>query len=201
MPREFSPTLGAQSFQHSNPPLLSLLPLFSSLEVFALAGVLNDNKGSPMSPLVHRSRLLTGYLEKLLRQSKWMRKAGENGEGVGFSILTGKEGERGAQLSLDVRGRRGEEGGMKRVFGGLVERGVMGDEREPNVIRLAYVPISCFLHVIVVTSYPVDLKLMGILLSRTSPPSHPTPLLHVSSAYRRSSRCPLSTNTLFIPLS
>lgn len=124
MPPVFSPISGAQSYQHSNPPLLSLIPLISSLETFELAGGL--------SALRERSLMLTGYLSRLLDASKF---AGRQ-DGAGFRVITPRnEEERGAQLSLHVYGK--EEGAMNRVFAGLVRRGVMGDERKPDVIRLS----------------------------------------------------------------
>lgn len=124
MPPVFSPIAGAQSYQHSNPPMLSLIPLIASLETFELAG------GLPA--LRERSLLLTGYLSRLLDASKFEGKR----DGAGFRVLTPQRiEERGAQLSLAVWGRT--EGGMQRVFDGLVRRGVLGDERKPSVIRLS----------------------------------------------------------------
>ena len=62
------------------------------------------------------------------------------GESEGFDEKGNGIEARGAQLSLRFEGVGEEKGGrerMKRIFEGLVERGVMGDEREPEVIRFA----------------------------------------------------------------
>lgn len=131
MPPTFDPIRGAQGFQHSNPPLLSLIPLIASLKIITDAG--------GVTALRARSLKLTGYFRDLLLASKFYSpKLGD----VGFTILTPeREAERGAQLSLRILGRKGKEGGvMKRVFEGLVRRGVVGDEREPEVIRISSVP-------------------------------------------------------------
>lgn len=135
MPPSFSPIPGAQGYQHSNPPLLSLIPLIATLSTVEIAG-------GPAS-LRKRSVLLTNYLLALLKSSGHYRSKG--GEG-GFGIITSsgegqsEEKARGAQLSLTFVGKGAERGGrerMKRVHESLVRRGVMGDEREPEVVRFA----------------------------------------------------------------
>lgn len=121
MPPEFSPIPGAQGYQHSNPPVLSLIPLIATLRTIDQAG--------GHANLRARSVLLTTYLLELLRGSRHA--------GSGFRVLTPeREPERGAQLSLAFGGS-GDGGRMKRVFARLVAKGVMGDEREPEVIRFA----------------------------------------------------------------
>ncbi|CED84498.1 kynureninase [Phaffia rhodozyma] len=140
MPSTFKPIAGAQGYQHSNPPLLSLIPLIASLETL--------NKAGGLPAVRIRSTLLTGYLLLLLRSSKFfLAENAKEDKGrevkIGFAILTPEnEQERGAQLSLKIVGRGGREGGgMKRVFEGLVRRGVVGDEREPEVIRISPIPL------------------------------------------------------------
>jgi kynureninase len=121
MPSSFDPIPGAQGYQHSNPPLLSMIPLIATLRTI-------DTAGGPAN-LRARSILLTSYLLELLKTSKYW--------GSGFRVLTPeREDERGAQLSVAF-GTDGDGGRMRRVFGRLVRKGVMGDEREPEVIRFA----------------------------------------------------------------
>ncbi len=117
----FAPTPGADGWQLSNPPILSLAPLRASLELFARAG--------GMGALRARSVRLTGYLETLIR---------ERLSGV-LQIATPREPERrGAQLSLRVAGGR-ERG--RALFEYLAHHGVLGDWREPDVIRISPAPL------------------------------------------------------------
>jgi kynureninase len=118
MAREFDPAPGADVFQMSNPPILSLAPVIASLELFMEAG---------LPRLRQKSVELTSYLEFLLEK----RFAGR------IRSITPPEA-RGAQLSLIVT----TDGiDPRAVFDGLVERNVTGDWREPDVIRVAPVPM------------------------------------------------------------
>ena len=79
-----------------------------------------------MKALREKSEKLTGYMEYLLKQIKHLP----------FTIITPTEPKkRGCQLSLlfDDRGRE--------VFETLQGKGVIADWREPNVIRIAPVPL------------------------------------------------------------
>ena len=117
---EFRPTPGADGWQLSNPPILALAPLRVSRELFAEAG---------MDRLRAKSRQLTGYLEKRVREDL----AGT------LHIVTPAEPERrGCQLSLRVDGGR-ERG--RALFEHLESIGVIGDWREPDVIRISPVPL------------------------------------------------------------
>ncbi len=117
---EFDPTPGADGWQLSNPPILALAPLRVSLGLFRRAG---------MQRLREKSRRLTGYLEWLI----------ESQLGDVLEILTPREPERrGAQLS--VRVRDGRDAG-KSLFDHLVAHGVLGDWREPDVMRIAPAPL------------------------------------------------------------
>ncbi len=117
---EFVPTPGADGWQLSNPPILGLAPLRASLELFGRAG---------MPALREKSLRLTGYLEALIRA----RLADT------LQIVTPREPERrGAQLSLRVIGGR-EQG--RALFEHLAHRGVLGDWREPDVIRISPAPL------------------------------------------------------------
>lgn len=117
---EFVPTPGADGWQLSNPPILALAPLRVSLDLFQQAG---------MPALRSKSEKLTAYLEALVRQQLAAR----------IEILTPGEPERrGCQLSLRVRGGR-ERG--RALFEHLESQGIIGDWREPDVIRISPTPL------------------------------------------------------------
>jgi kynureninase len=116
----FAPTPGADGWQLSNPPILALAPLKVSLEVFQRAGM--DN-------LRRKSESLTGYLEQLIRQ----RLADV------LQIVTPAEpARRGCQLSLRVAGGRARG---RALFEHLMAIGIVGDWREPDVIRISPAPL------------------------------------------------------------
>ncbi|MBZ4185710.1 kynureninase [Thermomonas sp. RSS23] len=121
---QFSATPGADGWQLSNPPILGLAPLRASLEQFDRA---------TLPALRTKSEALTGYLEALIDAE--LRDV--------LQVLTPREpARRGCQLSLRVIGgrERGRERGRE-LFDFLASRGVQGDWREPDVIRIAPVPL------------------------------------------------------------
>ena len=116
---QFQPTPGADGWQLSNPPILGLAPLRAALEQFDRAG---------MAALREKSEQLTGYLEALI----------DAGLADVLQVVTPRDpGCRGAQLSLRVRD--GRDAGRD-LFTFLQARGVLGDWREPDVIRIAPAP-------------------------------------------------------------
>jgi len=118
----FRPIPGAEGWQLSNPPILSLAAIRGSLDVFMEAG--------GMEPLREKSLRLTGYLEWLLG-----REVGDSVE-----ILTPREpGRRGCQLSIRVKAN--SSGSGRTVLEKLEASGVTSDWREPDVIRVAPVPL------------------------------------------------------------
>lgn len=120
MAPEFVPTPGAEGWQLSNPPVLALAPLRASLDLFSQAG---------MPALRAKSEALTGWLEHGILTHL---------DDV-LQILTPLDpAERGCQLSLRVRGGR-DKG--RALFGWLCEHGVLGDWREPDVIRISPAPL------------------------------------------------------------
>lgn len=140
MPPVFSPITGAQGFQQSNPSTLTLASLLGSLEVLKKAGM--------MIPVRERSLQLTGALEGLLKQSKYFVPTSEVPErytrshstSPGFTIITPEDpSSRGAQLSLLFLPVG--SGVMEKVFDRLISYGVIGDERQPDVVRLAPNPL------------------------------------------------------------
>lgn len=117
---QFSPTPGADGWQLSNPPILGLAPLRASLEQF-------DRATLPV--LRAKSEHLTGYLEQLI----------DAGLRDVLQVATPRDpAQRGCQLSLRVIGGR-DRG--RDLFDSLAARGVLGDWREPDVIRISPVPL------------------------------------------------------------
>ena len=117
---EFSPTPGADGWQLSNPPILGLAPLRAALDQFDRA---------TLPALRRKSESLTGYLEALI----------DAGLADALQVLTPRDAaRRGCQLSLRVVGGR-ERG--RALFEYLAARGVLGDWREPDVIRISPAPL------------------------------------------------------------
>ncbi len=115
---DFNPIPGAEGWQLSNPPILSLAAIKASLDIFGEVGI---------EVLRKKSVELTGYLENLLKELL----ASE------VEIITPKNPEeRGCQLSLQLVSGYG-----KQVFKAITKRGVIADWREPNVIRIAPAPL------------------------------------------------------------
>ncbi|MEY4432246.1 MAG: hypothetical protein RLZZ44_376 [Bacteroidota bacterium] len=116
----FDPIQGADGWQISNLPVLSLAPYLASVELFAEIG---------MAVLIQKRNTITAYLEFVLNQINQE----VNGN---FEIITPSNPlERGCQLSVFLHG----EG--RSLFDYLMKNGVIIDWREPNVIRLAPVPL------------------------------------------------------------
>lgn len=117
MRHDFDPLPGAEGWQLSNPPILSLAAIRASLDVFERAG---------FGALREKSLKLTAYLEFLLKMIDDKR----------IRIITPENpDERGCQLSIQVIGSD------KKLFKMLTEKGVVADWREPDVIRAAPVPL------------------------------------------------------------
>ncbi|KAK4165366.1 pyridoxal phosphate-dependent transferase [Cladorrhinum sp. PSN259] len=123
MVNKFYPVEGAAGFQLSNPSILDITSLSSSLEVFGLV------EGG-MKGLREKSLKLTSFLEELLD-------AMPAEERELFRIITPRdEKQRGAQLSLMLKG-----GLLDGVMEELEKQGVIVDERRPDVIRVAPAPL------------------------------------------------------------
>lgn len=114
----FDPLPGAEGWQLSNPPILPLASLRASLELFEKAGI---------EALREKSITLTDYLWDLIAQAEF-------GDYVRI-ITPSASNHRGCQLSLFVRPNG------KDVFDTLTAKGVIADWREPDVIRIAPVPL------------------------------------------------------------
>jgi kynureninase len=122
MEKGFSPILGAEGWQLSNAPILSMAACKASMEIFDEAG---------MDEIVKKRDVLTGYLEFLIDELN--AKSGK----YSLEIITPRNKiQRGAQLSLLAHG-----GNPKDFFKKLSDGGVIADWREPNVIRVAPAPL------------------------------------------------------------
>lgn len=122
MAKGFVPGRGAEGWQLSCSPVLLLAAHKASLEMFSKAG--------GIEVLRKKSLQLTAYLEYILQRLN-ARIGYEQ-----FRIITPADPQqRGCQLSIIVA----REG--KKFFDALVERRIVGDWREPNVIRLSPVPL------------------------------------------------------------
>ena len=123
MEPDFNPVHGADGWQISNLPILSLAPYLASVEMFAEVG---------MKKLIKKRKLLTAYLEFILHEID------REIEGTEFEIITPlNQEERACQLSVYLHGQG------RSLFEYLMKNGVITDWREPNVIRLAPVPFYC----------------------------------------------------------
>lgn len=119
MKKGFVPMPGADGWQLSNFPVLSGSALIASLNVFEKAGMKNLRK---------KSELLTAYLQFVLTEINPSERY--------FRIITpGKKNERGCQLSILTHANG------KKIFNRITKAGVIADWREPNVIRVAPVPL------------------------------------------------------------
>jgi kynureninase len=124
MKKGFKPMAGADGWQLSNVPIFQSAAHLASLEIFQQAGIKN---------LRAKSVLLTGYLEFLLNEIDSSKKL--------FTIITPQNpDERGCQLSILMK-----QNGRK-VFDGITKAGVLADWREPDVIRIAPVPLYNSFH-------------------------------------------------------
>jgi kynureninase len=117
MDDKFIPMRGAEGWQLSNPPIFQMASLRASLEIFEEAGMQN---------LRDKSVALTNYLEFLLGEIHDER----------IEVITpANPNERGCQLSIRVKSAD------KNLFKAITKKGVIADWREPDVIRVAPVPL------------------------------------------------------------
>ncbi len=120
MAPDFDPIPTAESWSMSNAPVFNMIAHEVSLEIFSEVG---------MPALREKSLLLTAYLDFVLDEV--MRSTGQ----ILKRITPEDPAQRGCQLSVIV------EGYDRKLVSKLYEQGVIVDWREPNVIRLAPVPL------------------------------------------------------------
>jgi kynureninase len=114
---DFNPIPGAESWQLSNPPILSMAAIKASLDMFNEVG---------MDALREKSEKLTGYFEYLINELASDR----------IKIITpSNPAERGCQLSIQVKNAD------KSLHQKLIEKHIISDWREPDVIRCAPIPL------------------------------------------------------------
>lgn len=119
MDKGFKPIPTAEGWQLSNAPILSMAAHKASLDIFEEAGI----------EKLHKKR-------KLLNTYLWFVVEEINKEKNLFDIITPKnEAEHGCQISLLTKNNG------KELFDELTKQGVIADWREPNVIRIAPVPL------------------------------------------------------------
>ena len=118
MEKGFDPIESAEAWQLSNAPVLAMAVHKASLDIFMEAGM--DN-------LIEKSKKLTAYLDFVIRDIS------ARSEQCDFEIITPEN--RGCQLSILAHGQG------RTLFDKLTEAGVIADWREPNVIRIAPVPL------------------------------------------------------------
>ena len=117
MRQPFDVLAGAEGWQLSNPPILSMAAIKASLDIFERVG---------MDALLQKSKKLTGYFEYLINEI----------DSDTIKIITPKNSEeRGCQLSIQVRNAD------KNLHDKLTKNNIITDWREPNVIRCAPVPL------------------------------------------------------------
>ncbi|WP_298512474.1 kynureninase [uncultured Kordia sp.] len=114
---DFNPIPGAESWQLSNPPILSMAAIKASLDMFNEVG---------MDALREKSETLTAYFEYLINEVDTDR----------IKIITpSNPNERGCQLSIQVKNAD------KSLHQKLIDKHIISDWREPDVIRCAPVPL------------------------------------------------------------
>ncbi|MEQ1677110.1 MAG: kynureninase [Chitinophagaceae bacterium] len=121
MEKGFDPIPTAEGWQLSNAPILSMAAHKAALDIFDEAGI---------DQLHTKRKLLSGYLHYVLNDIN-----SRQSEKVIEIITPEKENERGCQVSMLML-KRGKE-----IFDELTKQGVIADWREPNVIRVAAVPL------------------------------------------------------------
>jgi len=121
MEKGFDAIPTAEGWQVSNSPILLMAAHKASLDIFEEAGMHN---------LHTKRKLLSGYLHFILNHIN------ERHSDKMIEVITpSNEKERGCQVSMLML----QKG--KRIFNALMQQGVIGDWREPNVIRVAPVPL------------------------------------------------------------
>jgi kynureninase len=122
MEKGFVPELGADGWQVSCTQVMPMSLYHASLQLFEKAGFIE--------PLRTKSKTLTSYLFYIINQVNTV--LGEEQ----FKIITPEtENDRGAQVSIIAKSNG------KKIFDELLDANVLGDWREPNVIRLSPVPM------------------------------------------------------------
>ncbi|MET1057531.1 MAG: kynureninase [Pedobacter sp.] len=122
MEKGFIPEAGADGWQISTAQIIPMALYQASLQIFEKAGF--------MGPLREKSLALTAYLRFVITEVNTALGHAQ------FQIITPEnDGEHGAQLSIVAKGD------ARAIFNALVANNVLGDWREPNVIRFGPAPL------------------------------------------------------------
>lgn len=122
MAKGFLPEAGADGWQVSCTQVIPMSLYYASLRLFEAAGFIG--------PLREKSKKLTAYLFYLVDEVN--KALGEEQ----YQIITpATEADRGAQVSIIAKHK------PKEVFNAMMSHNILGDWREPNVIRLSPVPL------------------------------------------------------------
>ncbi|RZK67628.1 MAG: kynureninase [Pedobacter sp.] len=122
MEKGFIPESGADGWQVSCTQVMPMALYHASLQIFEKAGFIDT--------LRKKSIDLTNYLEFVINE------VNKELNDEQYKIITPKNSkDRGAQLSIIAKNKG------KVVFDGLVDAGILGDWREPNVLRLSPIPL------------------------------------------------------------
>ena len=121
MEKGFEPMPTAEGWQISNAPVLSMAAHRAALDIFEEAG---------MTALIKKSKTLTAYLVFILEEiNKTLP------ERMIEVITPDNENERGCQISMVIK-KNGRQ-----VYDYLMQNGVSAGWREPEVLRVAAVPL------------------------------------------------------------
>lgn len=136
MLEKFDPIKSALSYRQSNPSVIDVVSLKSSLEIFHRVGGIEKLRAKSIE--------LTRFLQDLLTKSKYYLEQNEDSTKFGFKILTPlNEEERGCQLSILFQPHNDDpsQNIMERVNKYLNNHAIICDERRPDVLRFAPIPL------------------------------------------------------------
>jgi len=123
MEKGFNPIKSAEGWQMSNAPVLSMAAHKAAIDIFDEVG---------MEKLLKKQRILSGYLEFIVDDINSQLTTPD----TSLEIITPRNWkERGCQVSVIAHGYG------KDLFDELTEEGIISDWREPNVIRMAPIPL------------------------------------------------------------
>ena len=115
MEENFKPINTAEGWQLSNPPILSLAAILASMEIFEEAKMIN---------LIEKRRKMIKFAREILLELDDK-----------IIIITPNNNLSGAQLSIRILNH------AKEIYQKLKDNGVVCDWREPDIIRVAFVPL------------------------------------------------------------
>ena len=115
MEENFKPINTAEGWQLSNPPILSLAAILASMEIFEEAKMIN---------LIEKRRKMIKFAREILLELDDK-----------IIIITPNNNLSGSQLSIRILKH------AKEIYQKLKDNGVVCDWREPDIIRVAFVPL------------------------------------------------------------